>query len=264
MNPSISPEVSVRITDSIAHVTLDRAHKRNALSLQVLADLERALSELGGDTSVRVVIIAASGKVFSSGHDLKEMVNRSAEDYEKLFRQCTMTMQRIRQIPQPVIAQVQGLATAAGCQLAASCDLIVAGRSAAFATPGVKIGLFCTTPMVPLVRGLPPKLAMEMLLTGRPITAQRAYDVGFVNAVCDDDVLPETTIGLSQNIVESSGHAATIGKAAFYRQLHLSEPDAYADAVDVMTRNACDPEADEGIRAFLEKRPPRWDQPSES
>jgi enoyl-CoA hydratase/carnithine racemase len=226
--------------------------------LDLLLALENTLSDIAGDSTARVVVLAAAGSVFSSGHDLSEMVGRDEECYRALFSQCVKTMQRIRTIPQPVIARVQGIATAAGCQLAASCDLIVAGEDVTFATPGVKIGLFCTTPMVPLVRGIPAKVAMEMLLTGQPLTARRAYELGFVNRVVSADQLDETIRKLADSMIASSAETLSLGKAAFYDQLALDEPSAYDRAVPIITSNAMQQNAQEGISAFLEKRQPKW------
>ena len=243
---------------SITTLQLNRAKKRNALSMELLCSLDQALQRIASSKSSRVVILSADGPVFSSGHDLKQMVARGRDEYEQLFEQCSVTMQRLRQIPQPVIARVQGLATAAGCQLVASCDLVVAAKNAWFATPGVKIGLFCTTPMVPLVRNLPPKIAMEMLLTGNLLSAQRAYELGFINRVVAEDALDSTVHELAEQICATSPLVVAMGKAAFYQQLALSEAEAYQQAVGVMTDNSVCTDAQEGISAFLEKRSPNW------
>lgn len=243
---------------AVLTLTLNRPQRRHALSLELLGELDAALGQLPEDPSVRVVVIASSGKVFSSGHDLGEMRDLPAEDYQQLFSLCSRVMLRIRQIPQPVIARVQGLATAAGCQLVAACDLAVAASDAQFATPGVKIGLFCTTPMVPLVRAVSPKLAMEMLLTGQPINAARALAAGLVNAVVPEAELDETIKRYTSAIVASSSAVIALGKKEFYAQLHMDEPSAYSRAVQVMTDNAVQPDAQEGISAFLDKRAPKW------
>ena len=258
MSETAQQDLTVTHDGHIATVRLNRPQKRNALSVELLAAIDDALVQLSEDRESRVVILCAEGPVFSSGHDLKQMVDRSAEDYRTLFDQCSITMQRLRQIPQPVIAKVHGLATAAGCQLVASCDLVVASEKAMFATPGVKIGLFCTTPMVPLVRGIPPKLAMEMLLTGVPISAQRAYEVGFVNRVATENDLDQTVSELAQQIAAASPLTVSTGKKAFYDQLSVSEEEAYQRAVQIMTDNAVCGDAQEGISAFLEKRPAVW------
>lgn len=240
-------------------LTLNRPQRRHALSLGLLGELDTALEAIAADRSVRVVILASSGNVFSSGHDLGEMRDRPAEEYEQLFSLCSRVMLRIRQLPQPVIARVQGLATAAGCQLVAACDLAVAASDARFATPGVKIGLFCTTPMVPLVRAVPAKVAMEMLLTGQPIDAQRALAAGLVNSVVPAEQLDAEVRKWTEAILSSSASVIALGKREFYAQKNLDESAAYTRAVQVMTNNAVQPDAREGIAAFLEKRPPKWE-----
>ena len=244
----------------VLQLTLNRPERRNALSRGLIASLDAALQRTAADSEVRVVVLAAEGTVFSSGHDLGEVREISDGDARKLFAECSEMMQRIRGLPQPVIARVQGMATAAGCQLAATCDLAVAAEGALFATPGVKIGLFCTTPMVPLVRSINPKLAMEMLLTGKPITAAQALAAGLVNRVVAAGELDRTIAEMTDAIVAASPATIRIGKAAFYDQLHLDEPEAYGRAVEVMSANMAHPDAREGIRAFLEKRQPRWGQ----
>lgn len=242
----------------VVRLTLNRPERRNALSEAMLTELGAALERIAADRSARVVVLGAAGPVFCSGHDLGEMVGRPEADFQTLFARCSKVMQQIRQLPQPVIARVQGLATAAGCQLVATCDLAVAATEAKFATPGVKIGLFCTTPMVPLVRAVPPKVAMEMLLTGLPITAERALAVGLVNRVVPADQLDATIRELTDAIVGSSAATLTLGKRAFYDQLALDEPTAYERATCLMTENAIQHDAQEGISAFLQKRPPQW------
>lgn len=258
MMQSANEDLIVSESDSITTIRLNRAEKRNALSLELLSAVDQTLQRVASSKTSRVVILRADGPVFSSGHDLKQMVARTRDEYEQLFEQCSVTMQRLRNIPQPVIARVQGLATAAGCQLVASCDLVVAANNAWFATPGVKIGLFCTTPMVPLVRNLPPKIAMEMLLTGNPLSAQRAYELGFINRVVSEDELDSTVHELAEQICSASSLTVAIGKAAFYQQLALSEAEAYKEAVAVMTDNSVCADAQEGITSFLEKRSPNW------
>ncbi len=242
----------------IVQLILNRPDRRNALSLSLLQALQAELDRIASNPSDRVVVISANGPAFCAGHDLGEMIERPAEEYRELFEACSSVMQTIRSIPQPVIAKVQGMATAAGCQLVAACDLAVATNDSRFATPGVKIGLFCTTPMVPLVRSIPAKVAMEMLLTGQPLSAQRAYEVGLINRVVDSNELDATIDQYCQSIIASSPMTIRIGKEAFYRQLFLSEPQAYKDAVDVMTDNVMKADAQEGMQAFLEKRPPQW------
>jgi enoyl-CoA hydratase/carnithine racemase len=242
----------------IVRLTLNRPEKRNALSTELLHRLEHAIENIGSDSSARVVVLGARGPVFCSGHDLKEMVGRTENEYRDLFALCSRVMMGLRRLPQPVIARVQGMATAAGCQLVAACDLAVAGDEATFATPGVKIGLFCTTPMVPLVRAIPAKPAMEMLLTGEPITAQRAFELGLVNRVVPNVDLDLEIKSLTDTILAMSPLVIRTGKRAFYETQGLDEPDAYDCAVPIMTENALWHDAQEGISAFLEKRVPRW------
>lgn len=244
--------------DGIAILTLNNPQRRNALSARTLAALEERLDEIARNPEARVVIINAKGPVFSSGHDLNELLNGAAEDYAAVFDACTRVMEAIRLLPQPVIAQVQGLATAAGCQLAATCDLAVAADTAAFATPGVQIGLFCTTPGVAVARSVMPKKAMEMLLTGRPIAAQEALDCGLISRIVPADELETQTMELARQIASASAHTLALGKAAFYRQIEMTRPDAYQFASKVMVDNLLAPDAKEGISAFLEKRPPVW------
>jgi enoyl-CoA hydratase/carnithine racemase len=250
--------LKIEAQSGVVRVTLNRPERRNALSQAMLAELETAFEKIAADRSAKVLVLAAAGPVFCSGHDLSEMVGRSQEEYEAIFAQCTRVMQQIRRLPQPVIARVQGMATAAGCQLAATCDLAVAATEARFATPGVKIGLFCTTPMVPLVRSVPPKVAMEMLLTGIPITAERALAVGLVNRVVPASELDAAIRELTDAILASSPAVMSQGKRAFYEQIALDEPSAYKKAMCLMTEAAGEHDAQEGISAFLEKRPPRW------
>jgi len=242
----------------VALLTLNQPEKRNALSTQLLSDMLQEFRQLASCREVRVVILKATGTVFSSGHDLRELANCTEEAAAKLFGLCTEVMQALRQLPQPVLAQVQGLATAAGCQLAATCDLIVAAEEAAFATPGVQIGLFCTTPGVALARALPVKKALEMLLTGTPIGAREAERLGLVNRVVPGDRLAEETLALAHQIAQASTATVAVGKRAFYEQLPLPCAEAYQVAQPVMTTNAVHPDAQEGIGAFLGKRPPRW------
>jgi enoyl-CoA hydratase/carnithine racemase len=242
----------------IVRLTLNRPEKRNALSIDLLRRLERAIETIAADPAVRVAVLGSRGPIFCSGHDLGEMVGRTEQDYHELFALCSRVMLGLRRLPQPVIARVQGVATAAGCQLVAACDLAVAGDEATFATPGVKIGLFCTTPMVPLVRAIPAKPAMEMLLTGAPITAQRALELGLVNRVVPNVDLDLEIQSLTDTIVAMSPLVIRLGKRAFYATRGLDESDAYDRAVPTMTENALAHDAQEGISAFLQKRPPRW------
>ncbi len=250
--------IKVETRSGVTTVTLNRPERRNALSEAMLTELGAVLNRLASDTATRVIVLAAAGPVFCSGHDLGEMVGRSEADYQTLFARCSSVMQQLRQLPQPVIARVQGLATAAGCQLVAACDLAVAATEALFATPGVKIGLFCSTPMVPLVRAVSSKVAMEMLLTGTPITAERALSVGLINRVVPSDQLDAAIQEFTDAIVASSPLTLRLGKRAFYDQLSLDESTAYDRATLVMTDNAIKHDAQEGISAFLKKRPPTW------
>lgn len=242
----------------LAAITLHRPERRNALSLELMSELIDCLDELSTNAETRVVILAASGKVFSSGHDLNELVNGTIADYRHLFDVCTQLMTRIQSIPQPVIAQVQGIATAAGCQLVATCDLAVASSEATFATPGVKNGLFCSTPMVALTRAVGRKRAMEMLLTGKPVDAAAAQTAGLINRVVAPADLETETRKLACEIAAASPLTISIGKQAYYAQIELDQPRAYAYAKEVMSMNAAVYDAQEGITAFLEKRPACW------
>lgn len=257
MAPS-SASLLVEKSAGILTLTLNRPDKRNALSREMLGAIEDAQTRLRAAAGIRVVILAASGKVFCSGHDLAEMQGCTEQEYSDLFALCSRVMLGFRQLPQPVIARVQGVATAAGCQLVAACDLAVASADAVFATPGVKIGLFCTTPMVPLVRAIPAKPALEMLLTGKPISAQRAYELGLVNRVTPAADLDAVVQEFVDAILSSSPLTLRLGKAAFYRQLALDEAAAYEEANRVMTQNALCQDAQEGMAAFLGKRKPNW------
>ncbi len=239
-------------------VTLNRPNRRNALSLELMLELIDSLDAIGRDGEVRAVILAAAGKAFCSGHDLTEMVGRAVTEYRRLFDVCSELMTKIQSIPQPVIARVQGVATAAGCQLVATCDLAVAGDEAAFATPGVRIGLFCTTPMVALTRAIGRKRALEMLTTGKMVDAVTAADWGLINRVVPAADLEAETRKLAMQIAEASSFTVGLGKQAFYAQIDLDQPKAYAYAKEVMSMNAMALDAQEGITAFLEKRPACW------
>jgi len=244
--------------DNIALITLNRPERRNALSLALMQELIDCLGAIGGRRDLRAVILAATGKVFCSGHDLSEMVGRDESEYKRIFAVCTELMTKLQSIPQPVIAEVQGIATAAGCQLVASCDLAIAAEEAAFATPGVRIGLFCTTPMVAVSRAIGRKRALEMLLTGEPIDAHTALDWGLVNRVVAAGQLRTETLKLAHRIAEASNLAVGLGKQAYYTQIDLDQARAYAFAQGVMSWNALAHDAQEGISAFLEKRLPHW------
>jgi len=241
-----------------AVVTLNRPERRNALSLELTLELTACLDEIGRDPQIRAVILGAAGKVFCSGHDLSEMVCKSHDEYRRVFDVCTELMVKIQSIPQPVIAQVQGLATAAGCQLVATCDLAIASEEASFATPGVRIGLFCTTPMVALTRVIGPKRAFQMLVTGETIDARTAAEWGLVNRVVPAPELAAETRRLAARIAEASSFVVGLGKRAFYAQIDLDQAKAYACASEIMTANVQAADAQEGITAFLEKRLPRW------
>lgn len=242
----------------VVRLTLNRPEKRNALSRELLGQLAGALDTIAANPTARVVVLAANGPVFCSGHDLGEMVGQPEHACHELFTLCTRVMLGLRRLSQPVIARVQGLATAAGCQLVASCDLAVAAEIAAFATPGVTIGLFCTTPMVPLVQAIPAKAAMEMLLTGTPISAERALELGLINRVVAGDQLDAAVKAWTDTIVAMSPLVIGIGKKAFYEIQGLDEAAAYDKAVPIMTDNAIRHDAQEGITAFLRKRQPQW------
>ena len=243
----------------VATLTLNRPAARNALSRALMTALQAALENIAQDRAVRVVVIAAAGPGFCAGHDLKEIRSDPRRDtYEALFVQCSRLMQSIVHLPQPVIARVHGIATAAGCQLAASCDLAIAGAAAKFATPGVNIGLFCSTPMVALSRSVAPKHAMEMLLTGDLIDAATAARIGLVNRVVADAELDGAVAALAGQIASKSTATVKIGKEAFYRQREMPLGEAYDYAARVMIENMMKRDAAEGIDAFLAKRPPEW------
>ena len=244
--------------NAIAIVTLNRPERRNALSLELMLDLIAALEEIGRTRETRAVILAAAGKVFCSGHDLGQMSGRDINQYREIFDVCTRLMQTIQAIPQPVIAEVQGIATAAGCQLVATCDLAIAAEEAAFATPGVKIGLFCTTPMVALTRAVGRKRAMQMLLTGEMVPARAAAEWGLINQAVPAADLQSVTRSLAEKVASASPLVLAIGKQAFYTQIDLDQPKAYAYTKEVMSMNAIAADAQEGIGAFLGKRAPCW------
>lgn len=243
---------------SLAVVTLNRPQRRNALSLAMMKELIDCFERVGQDRSIRAVILGAAGKVFSSGHDLSEMRGRDVNAYRHLFDVCTDLMTAVQSIPQPVVAEVHGIATAAGCQLVATCDLAIASSEASFATPGVKIGLFCTTPMVALSRAIGRKRALEMLLTGRSVDAATAAEWGLVNTVVAPDALAAEVRKLAGTIAQASAFTVGLGKQAFHAQIDLDQPKAYAYAKEVMSMNSLCADAQEGISAFLEKRPPCW------
>jgi enoyl-CoA hydratase/carnithine racemase len=250
--------ITIAQEGSVAVITINRPERRNALSLDLMRELIAAFERIGSDHEARAIILAAAGKVFCSGHDLSEMAGRDINEYRKIFDVCSELMLKIQAIPQPVIAQVQGVATAAGCQLVAACDLAVAAEDAWFATPGVKIGLFCTTPMVALTRAIGRKRALQMLLSGEPVDARTAAEWGLINDVVPAAELPAATRKLANKVAEASSLVVAIGKQAFYTQIDLDTPKAYAYAKEVMSLNAMAGDAQEGIGAFLGKRAPCW------
>src|SRR5256884_2465420 len=239
-------------------ITLNRPETRNALSTELMTELTEELLRQSRRGEVRVIVIRADGPAFSAGHDLKELIDRTFEEERMVFDVCTRMMETIQGVPQPVIAAVQGVATAAGCQLVAGCDLAVASEEARFATPGVKIGLFCSTPMVAVSRAIGRKRAMEMLLTGEMIDARTALEWGLVNRVVPALELDEAVDQLVRAIVRSSPLTVSIGKEAFYAQIDLDEHRAYELTKSVMTLNSLAEDAQEGICAFMEKRPAKW------
>lgn len=248
----------------VATLTLNRPKARNALSLAMIGAMREAVAEVGGRADVSVIVIAASGPVFCAGHDLKELTARRGDGdrgrafFAETMQRCAAMMMAIVTCPKPVIASVGGTATAAGCQLVATCDLAVASEAAHFCTPGVNIGLFCSTPMVALSRNVSRKHAMEMLLTGDLIPAARATEIGLINRVVPAEALAAETAKLAEQIAAKSAETIAIGKRAFYEQIEKPLPDAYAFAADVMTENMLARDAEEGIGAFLEKREPEW------
>src|SRR3954447_6800112 len=250
--------VLVRRDGPAARITLNRPAQRNALSLELMREPTAALMELGGDAEVRAIVIEGAGPASCAAHDLGEMVGRDLGYYQHVFDVCTEMMDAVHSAPQPVIARVHGIATAAGCQLVAACDLAIAADDARLATPGVKIGLFCSTPMVPLSRAIGRKRALEMLLTGRPIDAATAVDWGLVNRAVPAAELDAAVADLVEAIAGSSPLTVAIGKEAYYAQIELDEPRAYALTKTVMSMNSLAADAQEGICAFLEKRAPEW------
>ncbi|MFI9504850.1 enoyl-CoA hydratase [Nocardia sp. NPDC052566] len=250
--------ILVEQKDGIGYLTLNRPEQRNPLSVTMMTELTEALRAFGADGAVATVVIRAEGKVFSAGHDLSELVDRTLDDERAIFGVCTELMETIQRIPQPVLASVQGPAVAAGCQLVATCDLAVAAPRAVFGTPGVKIGLFCSTPMVAVSRAIGRKRAMQLLLTGATIDAETAADWGLINEVVAADALAERTAELAAAIANASSSTLRIGKQAFYQQIDLPQAAAYEQMGEVMATNAMTCDAQEGMHAFLEKRPPVW------
>ena len=265
---SVSPAPSLLLRQtigSIAVLTLDSPKTRNALSEGMIAALHEALDSIRDDKSVRAVVIAAEGPAYSSGHDLKELTARRSDVdkgrayFSQMMKSCSDMMQAIVRLPKPVVAAVQGVATAAGCQLVATCDLAVSSDKAIFGTPGIDIGLFCSTPMVALSRNVPRKHAMHMLLTGDHISAQRALELGLVNSVVPAGTERDAAIELAEKIALKSAYTLRIGKEAFYRQAEMNLADAYTYTAQVMAENMMARDAQEGIGAFIEKRDPKWE-----
>jgi enoyl-CoA hydratase/carnithine racemase len=246
--------------DGVANLTLNRPKARNALSMALMGALQDALDAIREDAGIRVVILRGSGPAFCAGHDLKEMrADPSRAATEAVFRTCARLMLSLTRMPQPVIAQVHGIATAAGCQLVATCDLAVSAEEARFATPGVQIGLFCSTPMVALSRAVSRKAALEMLLVGEPVDAQEALRIGLVNRVVPSAELDDAVNVMAQKIAGKARRVLAIGKEAFGRQIEMGLEEAYGYTAEIMTRNMMMADAQEGIDAFLTKRPPRWE-----
>jgi enoyl-CoA hydratase/carnithine racemase len=267
--PTLQPPILLQENvGSIRVLTLNRPAARNSLSEGLIAELHGALKQIHDDNSVRAVVIAANGPAFSAGHDMKELTARRSDAdrgrayFGQIMNACSAMMQAVVLLPTPVVAAVQGIAmpctAAAGCQLVASCDLAVASEAAGFATPGVDIGLFCSTPMVALSRNIPRKQAMEMLLTGEPISAATAKNIGLVNRVVAAGTERDAAIALAQKVALKSAYTVKLGKEAFYRQAEMSLADAYRYAAEVMTENMMARDAEEGIGAFIEKREPKW------
>ena len=264
VSPPDAPILLRETVGSVAVLTLNRPAARNSLSEALIASLHAALAGIADDATVRALVIAAQGPAFCAGHDLKELTARRSDAdggrayFAEIMNACSAMMQAIVNLPKPVIASVQGVATAAGCQIVASCDLAIASEAASFATPGVDIGLFCSTPMVALSRNVPRKQAMEMLLTGEPVTAARAREIGLVNQVVAPGAERAAALALAEKVALKSAHTVKLGKAGFYRQAEMGLADAYRYAAEVMTENMMARDAEEGICAFIEKREPKW------
>ena len=251
-------QIEYEVDQGLARVTLNRPQKINSLSQAMVAELSQAWKLIADDPEVRVVLLSAAGKHFCAGHDLSEMTDRGMDDYRRIFLDCQEMMLAMQALPQPVVVQVQGIATAAGCQLVAACDLALASKTARFATPGVKIGLFCSTPAVPLVRAVGRRRALEMLLTGRNISADEACDWGLVNRVVALEELTQQTEELCRQMANASPITLAMGKKAFYEQVSLPDIQAYNLASGIMAVNLAMEDAQEGISAFVEKRKPTW------
>jgi enoyl-CoA hydratase/carnithine racemase len=244
----------------IAWLTLNRPETRNALSLEMIREIQSALDTVAGDKESTILVIRADGPVFSAGHDIREMTakHESVHELREIFTECNKMMLKLHEIPQPVIAQVHGVATAAGCQMVAACDLAIAESGARFATPGVKIGLFCTTPMIPLVRVIGRRRAMDMLLSGRFVSAEEAFQFGLVNRVVPPERLAEEARNWAMELAQASSFTLSLGKRAFYSQIDLDERSAYDYAKEIIAMNCMSEDAFEGMSAFIEKRKPAW------
>ena len=251
-------QIRFKTDGELAFLTLNNPKKINALSKQMITEMIEVLTQLSSDEAIKVLIINAEGKHFSAGHYLAEMVDGGVKEYKSIFDQCSRMMALIHEIPQPVIAQVQGIATAAGCQLVAWCDLAIAETGAKFATPGVKIGLFCTTPMVALARAIGRKAAMEMLLTGRYVPAEEAKALGLINKVVAHEELENETLKMAEQIAEASRFVIAIGKQGFYAQIDQTDENAMHYAKHTITMNLNAEDAQSGIKAFLDKKTPVW------
>jgi enoyl-CoA hydratase/carnithine racemase len=251
--------VTAEVRDGVGVLTLDRPRQRNPLSVETMTAFTALLRELAASAEVRAIVVRANGPAFSAGHDLREMVGRTLDDEREVFAVCTDMMAAVQEVPQPVIAAVQGTAVAAGCQLVATCDLAVAASTAVFGTPGVRIGLFCSTPMVAVSRAIGRKRALQLLLTGDIIDAATAADWGLVNEVVAPGEVDARALALAATIAEASPLTLRIGKQAFYRQIDLPQEQAYAEMREIMAVNAVTCDAQEGMQAFLDKRPPVWE-----
>lgn len=250
--------ITTEVRDDLGIITLTNPAQRNPLSVKAMEEITSAFRRLSASEGVGCMILRAEGPVFCAGHDLGELVGRSLEEQQKVFELCTEMMETIQELAQPVIAAVQGPALAAGCQLVATCDMVVASEDAVFSTPGVKIGLFCSTPMVAVSRAVGRKRALQMLLTGEPVQAATAAEWGLINEVVSADELEARTEELGRQVARASPMTLRVGKQAFYEQIDMSQREAYARMVEVMASNAVARDAQEGMRAFLEKRPPVW------
>ena len=256
--PAAADAVRTEVDGVVGQVVLTAARRRNPLSVATMRAVTAGLRDVSAREGVRVVVVAAEGPAFSAGHDLSEMVDRTLAEEREVFAVCTEMMRAVHEVPQPVIAAVQGMAVAAGCQLVATCDLAVAAEGAVFGTPGVKIGLFCSTPMVAVSRAIGRKRAMQLLLTGETIDAATAVEWGLVNAAVPADELDTAVRAMAERVADASSVTLRIGKEAFYRQIELSEDDAYGEMSEVMATNAMTCDAQEGMSAFLAKRAPVW------